>query len=97
MLQKRCVRDGKIVRFLHRIISRPSTIFRTYPGEMRCAVAITNFTGHGGAGRPTQTHTKRNRHCSHPLVPQSGAAIEVQRTQRTFVMGNVRAEHAQII
>ncbi|MGV7223807.1 MAG: hypothetical protein ACQ9MH_20060 [Nitrospinales bacterium] len=57
MLQKRYFKDDNIVSFLHGIISHPSMIFRTYPGEMRCAVAITNFTGHGGAGRPTRKET----------------------------------------
>jgi len=28
----------------------PGTIFRTYPSEMRFALAIATFTGHSGAG-----------------------------------------------
>ncbi len=32
-------------------LRHPSTICRTYPSEMRCAVAIANFTGNSGAGR----------------------------------------------
>ncbi len=28
----------------------PGTFTETYPGEMRCTVAIANFTGHSGAG-----------------------------------------------
>ena len=36
---------GEIEKKFH-----PSTICRSYPGEIRCAVAIANFTGHRGAG-----------------------------------------------
>jgi hypothetical protein len=38
MLQKRCVKDDKILWFLHGIISHFGTIFRTYPDEIRFAL-----------------------------------------------------------
>ena len=43
MLQKRCVRDDKIVWFLHGIISHSGTIFRTYPDEIRFALHYHAF------------------------------------------------------
>ena len=32
----------------------PSTIFRTYPSEIRCALTIVNFTGQAGQAQITR-------------------------------------------